>query len=233
MAKTAGKLKQVDQLVKQTRGKKADLPGMDALEARWRKEALAAGWTPQTEWSRLDRPEITRTVDQDAEGAVAIVRDVITNITEKHSIFYSHEVEAMALTLAVGRSSALAVRRAIGLIMAGPEIVDLQQDGLLTTKQVVAQEQGIVQVARNRQNERDAGFSEAAMQVALADPKFSDEQRDAIKHALAPHGASVVEGGPGVGKTTTASALKAACLPDGRRLIFTSPSWTAVDNQTQ
>ena len=58
------------------------------------------------------------------------------------------------------------------------------------------------------------------MQVALADPKFSDEQKDAIAHALAPHGVSVVEGGPGVGKTTAAAALKAACLHDGRRLIL-------------
>jgi len=184
---------------------------------------------PEAEWSRLDRPAITRTVDQDEGGAVAVVREAIANITEKQSIFYSHEVEAMALTLAVGRSNALAVRKAIGSIIAGPEIVDLHKDGMLTTKLIVAQEQEIVQIARSRQNERDAGFSEAAMQVALADPKFSAEQKDAISHALALHSVSVIEGGPGVGKTTAASALRAACLHDGRRLILAAPSWTAAE----
>ena len=229
VVRTAGRLKKVDQIVKQTRGKKADLPGMDALEARWQEEALEGGWTPQAEWSRLDRPSITRTVDQDEGEAMAVVRDAIANLTEKQSIFYRREVEAMALTLAVGRSNALAVRKAIGLIMAGPEIVDLHQDGMLTTKLIVAQEQEIVQVARRRKNEFGTGFSEAAMQVALADLKFSVEQKDAIAHALAPHGVSVVEGGPGVGKTTAAAALKAACLHDGRRLILAAPSWTAVE----
>lgn len=226
---TAGRLKKIDQIVMQTRGRKADLPGMNVLEARWREEAQAVGWTPQVEWGRLDRPAITRMVDQDEGGAMAVVRDAIANITEKRSIFYRREVEAMALTLAVGRSNALAVRKAIGLIMAGPEIVDLQKDGMLTTKLIVAQEREIVQIARSRQNEPDAGFGDAAMQVALADPKFSDEQKDAIVHALAPHGVSVIEGGPGVGKTTAAAALKAACLHDGRRLILAAPSWTAVE----
>src|SRR5271168_4059531 len=95
LANTAGKLKKVDRIVKRTRGKKTDLPDMDVLETRWRKEALAAGWTPHQEWSRLDRPAITRTLDQDAEGAVAAARQAIANLTEKQSIFYRREVEAM------------------------------------------------------------------------------------------------------------------------------------------
>ena len=226
---TAGQQKKIDRIVKKTRGEKKELPPMPVLEALWCEEALTAGWTPRHEWSRLDRAAITRTVDQDEEEAAAVVRDAIANITEKQSIFYSREVEAMALTLAVGRSNGLAVRKAIGSIMAEQEIVDLQKDDMLTTELIVAQEQEIVQIARNRQNERDAGFSEAAMQVALNDSKFSNEQRDAINHALAPYGVSVVEGGPGVGKTTTATAIKAACHQDGRRLILSAPSWTAVE----
>lgn len=230
LVKTAGKLKKVDRIVKQTRGKKADLPSLDVLEARWREEALVAGWMPQAPWCRLDRPAITRTVMQEGEGAVAAVRQAIAHITERQSIFYRRQVEALALTLAVGRSSARAVRRTIELMLADPKIVvDLHRDGMLTTKLIVGQEQELVQIARNRQNEWAVGFSPAARQAALADPKFSGEQRDAIVHALASHGVSTVEGGPGVGKTTASAAVKAACLQDGRRLILVAPSWTAAE----
>jgi hypothetical protein len=138
LANTAGKLKKVDRIVKQTRGKKIDLPDMDVLEARWREEALAVGWTRQAEWSRLDRPGITRTLDQDAAGAVAAVRQATANLTEKQSIFYRRELEAMALTLAIGRASARAVRRAIELMLTDPEIVNLQKDGMLTTRTIIA-----------------------------------------------------------------------------------------------
>jgi conjugative relaxase-like TrwC/TraI family protein len=229
LANTAGKLKQIDWIVKRTRGKKTGLPSIEVLEARWREEALAAGWLPQAEWSRLDRPAITRTVDQDAGGAAAVVREAIANITEKHSIFYRREVEAIALTLAVGHTSAAAVRRAVDLVLSGPEIVDLHRDGMLTTQLIVEQEQEIVQIARQRQNELAAGFSPAARQMVLAAAQCSDEQRDVISHALAAHGVSVIEGGENVGETTAAAALKAACLQDGRRLILVAPSSRAAE----
>lgn len=229
LAGTAGRLKAVDRLVKQTRGKKAALPDMAVLEARWREEALAGGWTQQQEWHRLDRPAIVRTAGQDAAAASAVVREAIATITEKQSMFRRREVEATALTLAVGRTSASAVRKAIEVAMAGPGIVDLRKDGCLTTSAIVSQERAITRIARARQNEADIGFSGAAQLVAMADAKFSVEQKDAIDHALAAHGVSVIEGGPGVGKTTAATALRAACLHDGRRLIVAAPSWTATE----
>lgn len=229
LSKTAGKLKQVDQIVKQTRNKKSDLPSMALLEVRWHKEALAAGWVPNAQWSRLDRQPVIRTIDQDAEGAVAAVRQAVANLSEHQSLFYKRELEAMALTLAVGRGSAATVRRAIDLMLQRQEIADLKGHDLLTTKAIIEQEQEIVRIARIRQSERGAGFSWAALQIANADKKFSDEQRDAINHALAPHGVNVIEGGPGVGKTTAAAAIKAACKQDGRRLILVAPSWAAVE----
>lgn len=228
MVGTAGRLKDTDKIVKKTRAKKRDLPGMNVLEARWREEALASGWAPHQEWSRLDRPVIIRTLRQEADGAAVAVRQAIAHITAKQSIFCRHELEAMALTLAIGRSSAKAVREEIDLILKDPEIIDLHENSMLTTELIVAQEQKIVQIARQRQNEWAVGFSPAARQAALADPKFSDEQRDAIAHALVSHGVSVIEGGPGVGKTTAAAAVKAASLHDGRRLILVAPSWAAV-----
>jgi hypothetical protein len=87
------------------------------------------------------------------------------HITEKQSIFYRRELEAMALTLAVGRANARAVRRAIELMLTDPEIVDLHENGMLRTELIVEQEQEIVQIARQRQNERAVGFSKAARVV--------------------------------------------------------------------
>lgn len=229
LAKTAGNLKQIDKIVKQTRASKADVPSLNILEERWYEEALAAGWTPGAQWSRLDRQPITRTLPQNAAGAVAAVRQAIAKLTERQSLFYWREVEAMALTLAVGRATAVTVRRAIELMLEKQEILDLQRDGLLTTPRIIAEEQEIVHIARSRQNEPDMRFSPAARLAANADPKYSGEQREAINHALANHGVGVIEGGPGVGKTTAAAAVKAACEQDGRRLILSAPSWTAAE----
>lgn len=220
---TAGRLKQIDKIVKQTRSKKSDVPEHDVLEARWRNEALVAGWRPHQQWSRLDRPAITRTLNQDTAEAMAVVREAIARITEKKTIFYKREVEVMALTLAVGRTSAAAVRRAIDLILSGPEIVDLRRDGMLTTKLIFEREQEIVKIARRRQNELAVGFSPAARQVALGVVQDSEEQRDVISHALGAHGISVIEGTESVGRTAVAAALKAACLQDGRRFVLVVP----------
>jgi len=199
------------------------------LEGRWRQEAATAGWTPIAEWSRVDRAPIVRTTRQDAQGAVAVVRQAIETIIEKQSLFYRREVEALALTLAVGRCSAVAVGKVIKLILAGPEVIDTQRDGLLTTGIIVAQEQEIVQIARSQKDEYGSGFSKGALQIAMADGKFSDEQRDAIKHALSAQSLSVIEGGPGVGKTTASVSVKMACEQDRRRLILVAPSWTATE----
>jgi len=66
------------------------------------------------------------------------------------------------------------------------------------------------------------------VQVATADQNFCKEQMDASTHALSQDGVSVVEGGPGVGKTTAASAVKVACHVDCRNLILVAPSWAAT-----
>ncbi len=224
MVSTAGRLKQIDKIVKRTRGKKSDVEENDVLEARWRNEALVAGWRPHQQWSRLDRPAISRTLDQDTTGAMAVVRAAIARITQHKAIFCKREVEAMALTLAVGRTSAVAVRRAIDLILSGPGIVDLHRDGMLTTKLIVEQEKEIVQIARRRQNELEVGFSPAARQMALGAAQYSEEQRDVINHVLDAHGVSVIEGTENIGKITAATALKAACLQDSRRLVLVAVS---------
>ena len=212
-----------------TRGKKADLPSRGELEARWKVEAWRNGWSPDDTWSRLDRPGIQRNSAEEAMAARQIIHEAISQLTEKNSLFLKKEVEALSLTMAVGRSSIAAIRAEIEDLEAMPDLIETGQDGLLTTKEIVIQEREIVQIARARQHDQSAGFSALAIKAALSDKKFSDEQRNAIRHALGGAGVALVEGGPGVGKTTAAKALAAACRADRRRLILTAPSWTATE----
>lgn len=212
-----------------TRGKKADLPSRGELEARWQAEAWRAGWSPGDEWSRLDRHAIHRHPDDEAAAARQIVHEAIMQIIEKQSLFLKKEVEALALTMAVGRSNIGAIRAEIEHLEAMANIVETGQDDLLTTKEIVMQEREIVQIARSRQHDQSAGFSMAATKMALADKRYSDEQIAAIRHALSQAGVAVVEGGPGVGKTTAARAIAKACKADRRRLILAAPSWTATE----
>jgi len=215
--------------MRKTRGKKSDLPSRRDLEDRWQVEAWRAGWTPGDEWSRLDRPAITRSPADEAKAARQIVHEAIMQVTEKNSLFLKKEIEALALTLAVGRSNISAIRDEISRLEGMATIIETGQDGLLTTREIIAQEREIVAISRSRQNDQSAGFSMAATTAALADKKYSDEQRNAIRHALSSAGVAVVEGGPGVGKTTAARAIAAACKVDRRRLILAAPSWTATE----
>ncbi len=215
--------------MRKTRGKKSDLPSRRELEARWQAEAEQHGWTPGDEWSRLDRPAITRSPADEAKVARQIVYEAITQVTEKQSLFLKKEIEALALTLAVGRSNISAIRDEISRLEGMATIIVTGRDGLLTTREIISQEREIVQIARSRRHENGAAFSMAATKMAMADKKYSDEQRNAIQHALSSAGVAVVEGGPGVGKTTAAKAIAMACRADRRRLILAAPSWTATE----
>ena len=232
LATTAGHMKEIDVLVKRTRQTKADLPDFKELEARWKLEANQAGWQPSDAWCQLsgtDGPAIPRTEAHLEYEGRAIIREAIDNLTKHHSVFTKNDIEYEALVLAVGRCTAEAVKAALSHSIACGMLIDLQQNGLFTTDAIIAQEQAIIGAARHRQNDPAVGFSQYAAEVALSDPKFSGEQRQAIQHALSPHGVCVIEGGPGVGKTTSASALKQACDVDGRRLLLLAPSWTAAE----
>ncbi len=215
--------------MRQTRGKKSDLPSRGELEARWKVEAEQHGWTPGDQWSRLDRPPIARSPADEAKAARQIVYEAINQVSEKQSLFQKKEVEALALTKAVGRTNISAIRAEIEAMAGMASVIDTGKGGLLTTRDIVMQEREIVAIARSRQHDQSAGFSAMATSAALADRRFSDEQKTAIQHALSGAGVAVVEGGPGVGKTTAARAIAAACRADRRRLILAAPSWTATE----
>ncbi|OYV99837.1 MAG: hypothetical protein B7Z58_17590 [Acidiphilium sp. 37-64-53] len=227
--RTKGHAEAADLASLATRGKKDDLPSPADLAKRWAKEIQAAGYQTGDSWSRMDGPQIERSIQTEHTAAKQIVADAIDEISKKQSLFERREIEALALVMAVGRSSSAAIQTAVDAAMTDANVVYTKRDELFTTNGIIREEREIAQIARSRQNEARSGFSTAATNLALNDDKFSDEQRAAIKHALSPHGVVVVEGGPGVGKTTCSAAILKACVQDKRRLILAAPSWTAAE----
>jgi conjugative relaxase-like TrwC/TraI family protein len=222
-AYTAGQLKVVDKITKTTKLKKCEVPQQDELEARWYKEALKAGWKPGDEWSRLDRPPIVRASEEETQEAEKIVTEAIDIVADERSLFRAREIEALALTLAVGRSNETGIGEALQVMLTDSLIIDLEADGWLTTTHIVREEAEIMQIARRRMNEPWVGFSDEIVAALLADPEQSDEQKDMIRHALQPNGVCVIEGTGQLGGTTLARALHTACEHDGRRLILVTP----------
>jgi conjugative relaxase-like TrwC/TraI family protein len=227
---TAGHLRVVDRLVKQTRSKKIELPAISVLEARWQVEARDAGWHPLQEWCRLDRPMIVRSPRQNEDAATAIVAEVLAHISRHRSIFRRGDVESMALTLAVGRSSLNAMQRIFDAAIRGSEIIDLKRNGYLTTQTVINQEKEIVQICRQRQSRTALGFSDADLRYATAGKRSSDARMDAIEHALSNHGVSAVEIVSGMDNKTVATALSQACQHNNRRLIVVAPPRVTEEN---
>ncbi|GAN81456.1 MobF family relaxase [Acidocella aminolytica] len=226
---TAGHLKAIDALALKTRGSKDDLPSFRLLDELWQKEALEIGVQQNDLWCQLDRTPVSRTAQESKANGVDVVQQAIANLLLNQSIFKETEIEAEALSLAVGKCTATEVSIELQRVMQSEEIIYLKYDGLMTTQAVIDQEQEVIAVAKRRQNDLSVGFSQPALAAALSNDKFSDEQRTAILHALAANGVAVVEGGPGVGKTTSASGLQTACACDKRCLILVAPSWTAAE----
>ena len=226
---TAGHPKVVDRLVKRTRGKKIELPAISVLEARWQIEAWDAGWRPFQTWCTLDRPMICRSSLKNDAAADKIVAEALTHITQQRSIFRRTEIEAMALTLAVGRSSIRAVRKAVDATMVGAKIIDLKRGGYLTTQTVLGQEIDIVRICQLQRSQSVRRFSDLDLMWAPASKRCSQAQMAAIQHSLSNDGASAVEVIPGMDHRTIPDALLRASQHSNRRLIIVIPPGATED----
>lgn len=216
---TKGYAREADRISLRTRGKKADLPPREQLAGTWRREAAAGGWLPGAEWCRLDRASIERSLEAESDAAREVVGEAIERITEASSLFKSSEIEALTLTLAVGRSNPQAVRRALEDSFARSQLVVAGKHGLMTSQEVLRQEREIIAMIRRSQDGRSSGLTKEAQAAAISDPALRGERHATVNGRLSMSAVVAAEGKGGVEVVGPESAFAKACAADGRPMI--------------
>ncbi|MHB1103427.1 MAG: AAA family ATPase [Devosia sp.] len=222
-----------------TRASKDTLPSGEELESRWREELTQTGidpwWAalnvdhdrtigPDQHHSRdhelvLDPPEIDGTTPM-ALAASALFRH--ETVIDRQRLLEKAFIEAGLLGL--------------GPDMVYEELSRLEEAGSLlkldsehwTTPGLAAIEAAMLRAAA-RPQERDWFNGEAVKAALAAAPHLSDEQRDAVLHAVRSDGVGAIEAGAGTGKTTLAKVLVDAARRSGLTVIGLAPSWVAAD----
>jgi conjugative relaxase-like TrwC/TraI family protein len=222
-----------------TRRDKASVPTGDDLEKRW-KEELAAyeihPWTVAREAGLARNPRPVPGIDYDFDPP-EITGDTPVALAAS-GVFHTENVLTRKALL--HRSFVESALKGKGIKAVYSEISNLEASGRLvrlddreaeqhwTTTAIAAEEAKLLRLAK----ERVPGslFRPEAVEVALqVAPFFSDEQRQAIRHATSSDPTSVLEAGAGTGKTTLIAGLVDAARRSGLKILGLAPSWVAAD----
>lgn len=217
--------------------KDKDIP-LSEIEERWLRELIATGWNPETllrsatvaaDGIRADR----EAEEQGKDRLQNLALKAIEEMTRTESVFAGavmarHIIEAVQCDLnakaAIDLMNSLEGR---GLIVALG--TDEKGEKVYSTAAIVETERQMLVNARATRDRRDYVAPAALDKALAAKPSMSEEQRQAVRHALNRDGVSVVEGSAGAGKSFAMASVAEAARDCGREVWTIAPSWKAVD----
>lgn len=181
------------------------------LFPRWREVAAAHGIQPQIA-QELRREPVARNPERLYQQALGSALETITN---QSSTFGKKDVlRHMAEQLQTCGVGAKGIRHFVnGTLTTSPDIVCLgriQEEIRFTTREMLATEKRLLQIAQASRNDQSHVIAEKALQASMRQhPNLNDEQRQSMDHLTRSAGSiQVLSGMAGTGKTQT---LAAAC----------------------
>jgi conjugative relaxase-like TrwC/TraI family protein len=226
------------ELVCQETKRKKDLEKPRAeLFAKWEKEALEHGMTPEFLRSQLEHgPKFTELRPEVMEQRKADIWKAATNALAQQ---FSHWNEAdLTKTLTEQATAKLRLRDVRELIaekMRTRELIPLGEvqterpnhernqyaekwQARFTTPEVLAEERAMLRAIRRIVKEERPGCSREAVEEAIrkATPELDQEQAQAVRHLLSGPGIRIMSGVSGSGKTMTMAAVVEAMRLEGR-----------------
>ena len=220
-AKQGGSLsaKQKAQLGALTRAKKSIAFGWEQLKEIWRswltdKEAKAIESAKESTQKR-EKPESMITASQAVEKAES-------HLLERKSVIKDFNLKAEALKRSFGQCLPEEIGEAVGQKhYYRKELKDLT---LLTTKQALIEEQQLLKYLREAKGTQKPLNPE----YEIADPILSEEQMQAVMHALTDRNAvTLISGKAGVGKTTLMREVKRGVEMAGKQFHAFAPTAAA------
>lgn len=189
-------------------------------------DALREEWTSRLTKEELDSINGVKSrlgeegLAEDDRVAGEAVRHAVDHCFERSSVVPERRVLTEALKRSIGASSPESVARTLG----GQRLVTAERDGrrLVTTKEVLAEERGMIDFAR--------GGRGACRPLSAAAHQFkrewlNAEQRRAVEHVLHSRDRVVlIRGAAGTGKTSLMQEAVEAIESTGKRVFTFAPS---------
>lgn len=223
-----------ENISRNTRGSKADLPSRGELRERWDREIREEGWTKEAVWeSALAASAITMAEPEDKQTAL---QRAVTELTSTESVIEDRRLIGTVLEHHQGRGvtvdhaieQANAARRSGHLIELTGGVSAKTAERFYATPEMVDAEREIVRIALARRGEREFVSRDIVDRAIAGKGTISDEQAALVRHALNRAGVSVVEGSAGTGKSFSLGTAAEAARDAGLRVWVTAPSHQAV-----
>ncbi|MCX2562268.1 relaxase domain-containing protein [Acetobacter farinalis] len=223
-----------ENISRNTRGSKDDLPTRAELNERWDREIREEGWTRESIWESA----MAATADKSArpfdtkaafERALEQLTSTETVIEDRHLIGTILEhCQGRSMTVDDAIAIAVALRKSERLIELSGNDQTKTRELMFSTPEIIDMERQIVRIAIRRKAEGQLVPADLIEAAIARKGTISDEQAELVRHALNRDGISVAEGSAGTGKSFSLGTAAEAARDAGLRVWVTAPSHQAV-----
>ena len=231
---TASHRDAAENISRNTRGSKDDLPTRAELNERWDREIREEGWTRESIWESA----LAATADKSArpsdsntafECALEQLTSTETVIEDRHLIGTILEhCQGRSMTVDDAIAMAVASRNSERLIELTGNDKAKTRELSYATPEMIDMERQIVRVAIKRKAEGQWVPDDLIEKAIAKRGTISDEQAELVRHALNRDGVAIVEGSAGTGKSFSLGTAAEAARDAGLRVWVTAPTHQAV-----
>ncbi|RRA99227.1 conjugal transfer protein [Larkinella rosea] len=210
--------KELDELGARTRSKKQQGLSMSELKSEWRRQIGELGSQDEREGKRPIR--FSSTQEKQSLQPQNCVDHAICHDFERASVIQDRRLLATAYRHSIGHQS-VSIDTITDCLQADERLIQIEEKGqmLCTTKQVLLEEQHMVQLARLGQGKLKPLYQKTP------ELSVSGQQADAIRHVLTtPHRVSIIRGAAGSGKTTLMREAVNKIEQAGKHVTVVAPS---------
>ncbi|MBS1054754.1 MobF family relaxase [Gluconobacter kondonii] len=212
----------------ETRGKKSELPTRDELKERWSVELKKMGWTKQDIFdfaTSIKKEDEVSEYETPALKAIAEISLTDAAIEERKLLGTVMEEWQGKGTLEDALNDVQMLKDAGILIEVGHN----ENGAVYATEAMIEKEKSLLRNSIERKAERDFVHPDAVEAAIKRRETMSEEQAEAVRHALNKDGVSVLEGSAGTGKSYSLGAVADAARETGLRVHVIAPSHKAKD----
>lgn len=210
-----------------TRRSKPSLQQQDRHDV-WRERATSFGYSPSLVVQKaraLGKEQLPR----EPVPSALIQEDVLAQLTGTASTFERRQLVAALAARLAAEAGAISLEDQLASLDATDELVELDRDrwghAVYSTRQIIALERGLHERASRLTMETVRSPSPERVDALVEAAQLNPEQAAAAKMACGSKALALIEGGPGVGKTTLLSPVAAAWQESGWRVIGASTAW--------